>query len=129
MTTGVNAVNTSFVYGDNVATTGTTSDTVLVQNNDNHTNSTWKVGTVIACNVSAGLTSFRFGFRKYSNPYGSQDQTYYFYNDISMNANETIILIDKTRPIYLFYQDALIIQCDPVADIKYFASWEKISTQ
>lgn len=128
MGTGANAVNTSEIYAMNQATAGSTSESILIENNSSGSKTTWKVSTVWAVNTSAAATAFKFGFQKYSNAYGTQDQRYWFAYDTNMQGKETNFLIDKTRPLYLYTGDALVIQCDPVADIKFFVSYEIITS-
>ena len=120
-----NIVNVAAIYGNNSSTSLTTTNATAIVNNAASSGKVFKVNMITVANVD-GTNAADITINKYS-----QDDlggtAYAIASTISVPADATLIVIDKTTSIYLKEDESIGATAGTASDLVVTASWEEIN--
>lgn len=121
-----NIVNVAAIYGNNSSTSLTTTNATAIVNNAASSGKVFKVNMITVANVD-GTNAADITINKYS-----QDDlggtAYAIASTISVPADATLIVIDKTTSIYLKEDESIGATAGTASDLVVTASWEEINS-
>lgn len=120
-----NIVNVAAIYGNNSSTSLTTTNATAIVNNAASSGKVFKVNMITVANVD-GTNAADITINKYS-----QDDlggtAYAIASTISVPADATLIVVDKTTSIYLKEDESIGATAGTASDLVVTASWEEIN--
>ena len=120
-----NIVNVAAIYGNNSSTSLSTTNATAIVNNAASSGKVYKVNMIMVANVD-GTNAADISINKYS-----QDDlggtAYAIASTISVPADATLIVIDKTTAIYLKEDESIGATAGTASDLVVTASWEEIN--
>ena len=120
-----NIVNVAAIYGNNSSTSLSTTSATAIVNNAASSGKVYKVNMIMVANVD-GTNAADITINKYS-----QDDlggtAYAIASTISVPADATLIVIDKTTAIYLKEDESIGATAGTASDLVVTASWEEIN--
>ena len=120
-----NIVNVAAIYGNNSSTSLSTTSATAIVNNAASSGKVFKVNMITVANVD-GTNAADITINKYS-----QDDlggtAYAIASTISVPADATLIVIDKTTSIYLKEDESIGATAGTASDLVVTASWEEIN--
>lgn len=120
-----NIVNVAAIYGNNSSTSLSTTNATAIVNNAASSGKVYKVNMIMVANVD-GTNAADITINKYS-----QDDlggtAYAIASTISVPADATLIVIDKTTAIYLKEDESIGATAGTASDLVVTASWEEIN--
>ena len=120
-----NIVNVAAIYGNNSSTSLTTTNATAIVNNPAASGKVFKVNMITVANVD-GTTAADITISKYS-----QDDlggtAYQIVSTISVPADATLIVLDKTTSLYLKEDESIGATAGTASDLVVTASWEEIN--
>ena len=121
-----NIVNVAAIYGNNSSTSLSTTNATAIVNNAASSGKVYKVNMIMVANVD-GTNAADITINKYS-----QDDlggtAYAIASTISVPADATLIVIDKTTAIYLKEDESIGATAGTASDLVVTASWEEINS-
>lgn len=118
-----NIVGITSLYGKSVSVGITTTALVGILTNSNNSNKVFKINTIRASNVDgASAADISVGFSTVG-----AATTQYFARTISVPADSSLVVVDKTSSFYLEENQQITAQASAVNDIDMFISYEEIS--
>ena len=121
-----NIVNVAAIYGNNSSTSLSTTNATAIVNNAASSGKVYKVNMIMVANVD-GTNAADISINKYS-----QDDlggtAYAIASTISVPADATLIVIDKTTAIYLKEDESIGATAGTANDLVVTASWEEINS-
>lgn len=121
-----NIVNVAAIYGNNSSTSLSTTNATAIVNNAASSGKVYKVNMIMVANVD-GTNAADISINKYS-----QDDlggtAYAIASTISVPADATLIVIDKTTAIYLKEDESIGATAGTASDLVVTASWEEINS-
>ncbi len=121
-----NIVNVAAIYGNNASVSLTTTSATAIVNNAASSGKVFKVNTLVVANVD-GTTAADVTINKYS-----QDDlggtAYPIASTISVPADASLIVIDKTTSLYLKEDESIGATAGTANDLVVTASWEEINS-
>ena len=121
-----NIVNVAAIYGNNSSTSLTTTNATAIVNNAASSGKVFKVNMITVANVD-GTNAADITINKYS-----QDDlggtAYAIASTISVPADATLIVIDKTTSIYLKEDESIGATAGTAGDLVVTASWEELNS-
>jgi hypothetical protein len=121
-----NIVNVAAIYGNNSSTSLTTTNATAIVNNAASSGKVFKVNMITVANVD-GTNAADITINKYS-----QDDlggtAFAIASTISVPADATLIVIDKTTAIYLKEDESIGATAGTASDLVVTASWEEINS-
>lgn len=120
-----NIVNVAAIYGNNSSTSLTTTNATAIVNNAASSGKVFKVNMITVANVD-GTTAADITISKYS-----QDDiggtAYPIVSTISVPADATLIVLDKTTALYLKEDESIGATAGTASDLVVTCSWEEIN--
>lgn len=121
-----NIVNVAAIYGNNSSTSLTTTNATAIVNNAASSGKVFKVNMITVANVD-GSAAADITINKYS-----QDDlggtAYAIVSTVSVPADATLIVLDKTTSIYLKEDESIGATAGTASDLVVTASWEEINS-
>lgn len=121
-----NIVNVAAIYGNNSSTSLSTTSATAIVNNAASSGKVFKVNMITVANVD-GTNAADITINKYS-----QDDlggtAYAIVSTISVPADATLIVLDKTTSIYLKEDESIGAIAGTASDLVVTASWEEINS-
>ena len=121
-----NIVNVAAIYGNNSSTSLTTTNATAIVNNAAASGKVYKVNMITVANVD-GTNAADITINKYS-----QDDlggtAYAIVSTVSVPADATLIVLDKTTSIYLKEDESIGATAGTASDLVVTASWEEINS-
>jgi hypothetical protein len=120
-----NIVNVAAIYGNNSSTSLSTTNATAIVNNPASSGKVFKVNMIMVANVD-GTNAADISINKYS-----QDDiggtAYAIASTISVPADATLIILDKTTALYLKEDESIGATAGTASDLVVTASWEEIN--
>ena len=120
-----NIVNVAAIYGNNSSTSLSTTNATAIVNNPASSGKVFKVNMIVVANVD-GTSAADITINKYS-----QDDlggtAYAIASTISVPADASLIVVDKTTAIYLKEDESIGATAGSASDLVVTASWEEIN--
>ena len=120
-----NIVNVAAIYGNNSSTSLSTTNATAIVNNPASSGKVFKVNMITVANVD-GTNAADITVSKYS-----QDDlggtAYQIVSTISVPADATLIVLDKTTALYLKEDESIGATAGTASDLVVTASWEEIN--
>ena len=121
-----NIVNVAAIYGNNSSTSLSTTNATAIVNNAASSGKDYKVNMITVANVD-GSAAADITINKYS-----QDDlggtAYAIVSTVSVPADATLIVLDKTTSIYLKEDESIGATAGTASDLVVTASWEEINS-
>ncbi len=120
-----NIVSVAAIYGNNSSTSLSTTNATAIVNNPASSGKVFKVNMIMVANVD-GTNAADISISKYS-----QDDlggtAYQIASTISVPADATLIILDKTTALYLKEDESIGATAGTASDLVVTASWEEIN--
>lgn len=121
-----NIVNVAAIYGNNSSTSLTTTNATAIVNNPASSGKIFKVNMITVANVD-GTNAADITISVYS-----QDDlggtAFPIASTISVPADATLIVVDKTTSIYLKEDQSIGATAGTASDLVVTASWEELNS-
>lgn len=121
-----NIVNVAAIYGNNSSTSLTTTNATAIVNNPASSGKIFKVNMITVANVD-GTNAADITISVYS-----QDDlggtAFPIVSTISVPADATLIVVDKTTSIYLKEDQSIGATAGTASDLVVTASWEELNS-
>ena len=121
-----NIVNVAAIYGNNSSTSLSTTSATAIVNNAASSGKVYKVNMIMVANVD-GTNAADISINKYSED-DLGGTAYAIASTISVPADATLIVIDKTTAIYLKEDESIGATAGTASDLVVTASWEEINS-
>lgn len=127
-----NIVNVTTIYGTTTYLTPAVNTAVVLLNNTATSGKVYKINQIVAANVD-GSAAYSTTVSIYSN--GAQTQgnapsggtAYPIASTVSIPANSSLVVVDKTTAIYLMEGQSISVTSSTASKITYSISYEDIS--
>ena len=120
-----NIVNVTSILGDNSSTSLTTTSATSIVSNAASSGKVLKINTLIVSNVD-GTNACDITINKYSAA-ALGGTAYAIASTISVPADASLIVVDKTTSIYLKENESIGATAGTASDLIVTCSWEDIS--
>lgn len=120
-----NIVNVAAIYGNNSSTSLSTTSATAIVNNPASSGKVFKVNMIMVANVD-GTNAADITINKYSED-DLGGTAYQIASTISVPADATLIVLDKTTTLYLKEDESLGATAGTANDLVVTASWEEIN--
>jgi hypothetical protein len=120
-----NIVNVAAIYGNNASVSLTTTSATSVVSNAASSGKVYKINTIMVANVD-GTSAADITINKYSAA-ALGGTAYPIASTISVPADATLIVVDKTTSIYLLENESIGATAGTASDLVVTASWEEIN--
>lgn len=120
-----NIVNVAAIYGNNSSTSLSTTNATAIVNNPASSGKVFKVNMIMVANVD-GTNAADITINKYSED-DLGGTAYQIASTISVPADATLIVLDKTTAIYLKEDESIGATAGSASDLVVTASWEEIN--
>jgi hypothetical protein len=120
-----NIVNVTSILGENSSVSLTSTSATAIVSNAAASNKVLKINTLVVANVD-GTNAADITINKYSQA-ALGGTAFPIASTISVPADATLIVIDKTTPIYLKENESIGAIAGTASDLVVTCSWEDIS--
>ena len=120
-----NIVNVAAIYGENSSTSLTTTSATSIVSNAASSGKVYKINMIMVANVD-GTNAADITINKYSAA-DLGGTAFPIASTISVPADATLIVIDKTTAIYLKENESIGATAGTASDLVVTASWEEIN--
>lgn len=120
-----NIVNVAAIYGENSSTSLTTTSATSIVSNAASSGKVYKINMIMVANVD-GTNAADITINKYSAA-ALGGTAFPIASTISVPADATLIVIDKTTAIYLKEDESIGATAGTASDLVVTASWEEIN--
>lgn len=120
-----NIVNVAAIYGENSSTSLTTTSATSIVSNAASSGKVYKINMIMVANVD-GTNAADITINKYSAA-ALGGTAFPIASTISVPADATLIVIDKTTAIYLKENESIGATAGTASDLVVTASWEEIN--
>lgn len=120
-----NIVNVAAIYGENSSVSLTTTSATSIVSNAASSGKVYKINTIMVANVD-GTNAADITINKYSAA-ALGGTAYAIASTISVPADATLIVVDKTTAIYLKENESIGATAGTASDLVVTASWEEIN--
>ena len=120
-----NIVNVAAIYGQNSSTSLTTTSATSIVSNAASSGKVYKINMIMVANVD-GTNAADITINKYSAA-ALGGTAFPIASTISVPADATLIVIDKTTAIYLKENESIGATAGTASDLVVTASWEEIN--
>ena len=121
-----NIVNVAAIYGENSSTSLTTTSATSIVSNAASSGKVYKINMIMVANVD-GTNAADITINKYSAA-ALGGTAFPIASTISVPADATLIVIDKTTAIYLKENESIGATAGTASDLVVTASWEEINS-
>lgn len=120
-----NIVNVSAIYGNSSQTSLTTTNATQLVSNAASSGKVFKINMIIVANVD-GSSAADISISIYSQA-ALGGTAYPIASTISVPADSTLVVIDKTTPFYLLENQSIGATAGSASDLVVTASWEELN--
>lgn len=120
-----NIVNVAAIYGNNASVSLTTTNATSIVSNAASSGKVFKINTIMVANVD-GTNAADITISKYSAA-ALGGSAFPIASTISVPADATLIIVDKTTSIYLLENESIGATAGSASDLVVTASWEEIN--
>jgi hypothetical protein len=120
-----NIVNVAAIYGNNASVSLSTTSATSIVSNAASSGKVYKINTIMVANVD-GTNAADITINKYSAA-ALGGTAYAIASTISVPADATLIIVDKTTSIYLLENESIGAIAGSASDLVVTASWEEIN--
>lgn len=120
-----NIVNVAAIYGENSSTSLSTTNATSIVSNAASSGKVYKINMIMVANVD-GTNAADITISKYSAA-ALGGTAFPIASTISVPADATLIVIDKTTAIYLKENESIGATAGTASDLVVTASWEEIN--
>jgi hypothetical protein len=120
-----NIVNVAAIYGNNSSVSLTTTSATSIVSNAASSGKVFKINTIMVANVD-GTNAADITINKYSAA-ALGGTAFPIASTISVPADATLIIVDKTTSIYLLENESIGATAGTASDLVVTASWEEIN--
>jgi hypothetical protein len=121
-----NIVNVAAIYGNNSSVSLTTTSATSIVSNAASSGKVFKINTIMVANVD-GTNAADITINKYSAA-ALGGTAFPIASTISVPADATLIIVDKTTSIYLLENESIGATAGSASDLVVTASWEEINS-
>jgi len=121
-----NIVNVAAIYGENSSTSLTTTNATSIVSNAAASGKVYKINMIVVANVD-GTSAADITISKYSAA-ALGGTAYPIASTISVPADASLIVVDKTTAIYLKENESIGATAGSASDLVVTASWEEINS-
>ena len=121
-----NIVNVTTIYGNSSSTSLTTTSATSLVSNAASSGKVFKINSIVAANVD-GTTAADISINVYSQA-SLGGTAYPIASTISVPADATLIITDKTTSFYLLENQSIGATAGTASDLVVTASWEEINS-
>lgn len=120
-----NIVNVAAIYGENSSVSLTTTNATSIVSNAASSGKVYKINTLMVANVD-GTNAADITINKYSAA-ALGGSAFPIASTVSVPADATLIVIDKTTAIYLKENESIGATAGSASDLVVTCSWEEIN--
>lgn len=120
-----NIVNVAAIYGENSSVSLTTTNATSLVSNAASSGKVYKINTIMVANVD-GTNAADITINKYSAA-ALGGSAFPIASTISVPADATLIVVDKTTAIYLKENESIGATAGTASDLVVTCSWEEIN--
>lgn len=120
-----NIVNVAAIYGENSSVSLTTTSATSIVSNAASSGKVYKINTLMVANVD-GTNAADITINKYSAA-ALGGSAFPIASTVSVPADATLIVIDKTTAIYLKENESIGATAGTASDLVVTCSWEEIN--
>ena len=120
-----NIVNVAGISGENASVSLTTTNATQIVSNAASSGKVYKINTIMVANVD-GTNAADITINKYSEA-ALGGTAFPIASTISVPADATLIVLDKTTAIYLKENESIGATAGTASDLVVTASWEEIN--
>ena len=120
-----NIVNVTTIYGDNSSVSLTTTNATSLVSNAASSGKVYKVNTIMVSNID-GTNAVDITISKYSQA-ALGGTAYQIASTISVPADATLIVLDKTTALYLKENESIGATAGTASKLVVTTSWEEIA--
>ena len=122
-----NIVNVAAIYGNSSQTSLTTTSVTSLVSNAASSNKVYKINSIVVANVD-GTSAADITINIYSNATAGSGSAFAIASTISVPADATLIVTDKTTSFYLLENQSIGAIAGTASDLVVTASWEEINS-
>ena len=122
-----NIVNVTTIYGNSSQTSLTTTSVTSLVSNAASSNKVYKINSIVVANVD-GTSAADITINIYSNATAGSGSAFAIASTISVPADATLIVTDKTTSFYLLENQSIGAIAGTASDLVVTASWEEINS-
>ena len=122
-----NIVNVTTIYGNSSQTSLTTTSVTSLVSNAASSSKVYKINSIVVANVD-GTSAADITINIYSNATAGSGTAYAIASTISVPADATLIVTDKTTSFYLLENQSIGAIAGTASDLVVTASWEEINS-
>lgn len=120
-----NLVNVATIYGNNLSVSLTTTNATSLVSNAASSGYVYKVNTILVANTD-GTNAYTITINKYSAA-ALGGTAYQIASTISVPANSTLAILDRTMSIYLKENESIGATAGTASKLVVTASWEELA--
>lgn len=121
-----NIVNVTAIYGNSSQTSLTTTSVTSIVSNAASSNKVYKINTIMVANVD-GSSAADITINIYSNATAGSGSAFAIASTISVPADSTLVISDKTTSFYLLENQSIGAIAGTASDLVVTASWEEMN--
>jgi hypothetical protein len=121
-----NLINVSAVYGNSSNTALSSTSVTSLVSNAASSGKVYKINSIVASNVD-GTSAADITINVYSNATAGSGTAYAVASTISVPADATLIITDKTTSFYLLENQSIGAIAGTANDLVITASWEELN--
>jgi len=122
-----NIVNVTTIYGNASQTSLTTTSVTSIASNAASSSKVYKINSIVVANVD-GSAAADITINIYSNATAGSGSAFALASTISVPADSTLIVTDKTTSFYLLENQSIGAIAGTANDLVVTASWEEINS-
>jgi hypothetical protein len=122
-----NIVNVTTILGNSSQTLLSTTSVFSIVSNAAASNKVYKINSIVVANVD-GTTAADITINIYSNATAGSGNAFAIASTISVPADATLIVTDKTTTFYLLENQSIGAIAGTANDLVVTASWEEINS-
>jgi len=122
-----NIVNVTTILGNSSQTSLTTTSVTSLVSNAASSNKVYKINSIVVANVD-GTSAADITINIYSNATAGSGSAFALASTISVPADSTLIVTDKTTSFYLLENQSIGAIAGTASDLVVTASWEEINS-
>jgi hypothetical protein len=122
-----NIVNVTTIYGNSSQTSLTTTSVTSMVSNAASSGKVYKINSIVVANVD-GTSAADITINIYSNATAGSGSAFAIASTISVPADATLIVTDKTTSFYLLENQSIGAIAGTASDLVVTASWEEINS-
>jgi hypothetical protein len=122
-----NIVNVTTILGNSSFTNLSTTSVTSLASNAASSNKVYKINSIVVSNVD-GSTAADITINVYSNATAGSGSAFALASTISVPADATLIVTDKTTSFYLLENQSIGAIAGTASDLNVTCSWEEINS-